>query len=76
MHVHVYDYRAYFQGLRIEDNGEPPENLVQQLIQTLIQAAVYSPDILHHECNHECALSNYVVLGYPYCNDVKSAVPR
>ena len=76
MLVHVYDYRAYFRGLRIDDKGEPPERWVQQLMQTIIQAAVFRQDMIDHECRHECALSNYIVLGYPYGDDVLCVVPR
>ena len=76
MYVQIYDYRAYFEGLRIEENGEPSQSFVHTLLQTIIQAAVFRQDIVNHECNAECTLSNYIVLGHPYSVNLKDAVPR
>ena len=76
MFVQVYDYRTYFEGMRIEEAGEPTEEFVHTLMQTLIQAAVFRQDVIDHDCNAECALSNYIILGNPYAQNLEHAVPR
>ena len=76
MYVQIYDYSAYFEGLRIDEKGEPNASFVHTLLQTIIQAAVFRQDIVNHDCNAECTLSNYIILGHPYCQNLMDAVPR
>ena len=76
MLVQIYDYRLYYNDLKIEISNEPPESFITLLVQTLIQAAILKRDIDEHECTAECAISSFVMLGYPYNINLEQAVPR
>ena len=76
MLVNVYDYSVSYRGMRVEESSEPPESFVQQLCQQLIQAAILRRDYDSHVCNAECAVSSYVVMGYPYAENLWCGVPR
>ena len=76
MIVNLYDYQIWFEGRRIEEKDEPPAHFFQTLVQTLIQAMVLKEDILNHECKAECALNSFLIIGYPYAENLTDAVPE
>ena len=76
MDVQIYEYRVYFEGNRLQEDDEPPANFFQTLLETITKAMLIKEDVINHECITECALSNYVVIGFPYAENLEDAVPR
>ena len=76
MLVTIYDYYVTYAGRKIEEFAEPPEHFIQTLCENLVRAAVLQNDVTRHSCSAECALNNYVIMGFPYTENLKNAVPR
>lgn len=76
MLIHLYEFEIWFDGRRVEENREPPAHFVHTLVQTIVRSMVLREDVINHKCKAECALNSYLVLGFPYADDLVSAVPR
>ena len=76
MLVNIYDYQFFYRGRRIDEGSEPPESFLQTLTQNIIQAAILQREVKDHECNSECSISSYVIIGHPYAENLYHAVPR
>ena len=76
MEIQIYEYCVYFEGRRLAVEDEPPANFFQTLLETITKAMIFEKDVSNHQCKAECALSNYIVVGYPYAENLREAVPR
>lgn len=77
----VYGIKFFFRGRQLDEESEPPSNLIDDFIDLLIGGlarnewdAEKDQEIEHDFCTEECAIETCIVMGRPYATSLEEAL--
>ena len=77
----VYGIKFYFRGRQLDDDSEPPSNLIDDFLDIIISGIACrdwdrerDTEAEHKHCNEYCAIETCVVMGQPFYKSVEDSL--
>ena len=77
----VYGIKFYFRGRRLDDDSEPPSNLVDDFLDIILSGIARrdwdwenDTEIEHKHCTELCAIETCIIMGQPYHKSVEDSL--
>ena len=79
----VYGIKFYFRGRQIDEESEPPADLIDDFIDMIVGGIACrdwdwekNAEVEHKYCTEDCAIETCIVMGQPFYKTVEDSLKR